>query len=123
MRMDKGPLPLRMHASVEPLVAMVLIASPWIFGFDGNDDAKAAALVIGVIVLATALSTDWRYSLVNLIDIRTHMLMDIGVALALILAPFALEFSDHGAATRFFLIAGALEAMAVLATRWVPASK
>lgn len=121
--MDKGPLPLSVHAAMEPLLAIVLIASPWIFGFDGNDDASAATIVIGAIVLSSGLMTSWRLSLVNLIDIRTHMLVDIGVALALILAPFALAFSDDGSATRFFLIAGVLEAIAVFATRWEPEAK
>jgi len=118
--MNKGILPLNVHAAIEPLIALVLIASPWIFGFDGNDDATAAAVVIGVIVLATGMSTDWRDSILNLIDIRTHMLMDIGVAAALILAPFVLGFSEAGGATRFFVIAGVLELGAVPATRWVP---
>jgi hypothetical protein len=118
--MNKGFLSLNVHSAIEPLIAAILIASPWIFGFNENDDATAAAIVIGVIVLLTGMSTDWRYSLVNLIDIRTHMLMDIGVAAALVLAPFVLGFSEAGGATRFFIIAGVLELGAALATRWVP---
>jgi SPW repeat len=116
--MEKGPLPLNVHAAIEPLIAIVLIASPWIFGFSENDTATTSAIVIGALVLITGMSTDWRYSLVNLISIRTHMLMDIGVAAALLVAPFALDFDESGAATRFFVIAGVLELMAALATRW-----
>jgi hypothetical protein len=39
----------------------------------------------------------------------------------LILSPFVLGFSDNGGATRFTVIAGVLEILAALATRWDPA--
>jgi len=38
----------------------------------------------------------------------------------MILAPFVLGFSDEGGATRFTVIAGALEILTALATRWDP---
>jgi SPW repeat len=39
--MDRGPLPLRIHAAIEPLIGLVLILSPWTFGFSDANDAQA----------------------------------------------------------------------------------
>jgi hypothetical protein len=43
---------------------------------------------------------------------------DVGLAIVLIAGPFVLGFSDFGAATRFLVIAGVLELIAALSTRW-----
>jgi len=57
-------------------------------------------------------------SLVKLIPLRTHFMMDLGVGVALIALQFIAGFSDHGGATRFFAIAGVLELGTALMTRW-----
>jgi predicted cobalt transporter CbtA len=119
--MERGPLPLRMHAAIEPVIGIILIAAPWIFGFSNTDDAKVLCIVLGVLVIAGGAMTDWRVSLVRLIPLRAHFMWDLLIALVLIIAPFVLGYSDDGGATRFSVIAGVLEAGAALATRWDPA--
>lgn len=116
--MPRGPLPLSAHQAIEPIAALLLIAAPWIFGFSDNDTATTLSVIIGVVVLLTGMSTRWRMSLVKLIPLRTHFMMDVGVGLALIVVPFIAGFSDHGGATRFFVIAGVLELGTALMTRW-----
>ena len=116
--MPRGPLPLSAHQAIEPIAALLLIAAPWIFGFSDDDTATTLSVIIGVVVLVTGMSTRWRMSLVKLIPLRTHFMMDIGVGLALIVLPFIAGFSDHGGATRFFVIAGVLELGTALMTRW-----
>jgi SPW repeat-containing protein len=116
--MPRGPVPLRAHQAMEPFAALLLIAAPWIFGFSDNDTATTLSVIVGVVVLLTGMSTRWRMSLVKLIPLRTHFMMDLGVGVALILLPFVAGFSDHGGATRFFVIAGVLELGTALMTRW-----
>ena len=116
--MPHGPLPLRAHQAIEPVAALLLIAAPWIFGFDDNDTATTISVIAGVVVLLTGMSTRWRMSLVKLIPLRTHFMMDVALAIALIAAPFIGGFSDDGGATRFFVIAGVLELGTALMTRW-----
>jgi hypothetical protein len=119
--MDRGPLPLRVHAAIEPLIGIVLIASPWIFGFSDTNDAKVLCIVLGVLVILTGAMTDWRASLARVIPLKVHLMTDLLVAAVLIVAPFVLGYSDSGGATRFTVIAGVLEAIAALSTRWDPA--
>jgi hypothetical protein len=119
--MDRGPIPLNAHAAMEPLIAAVIIAAPWIFGFSAVDDAKAVCIGVGVVMLIAGSMTDWRLSLARLIPIRVHMFTDVALAAVLILSPFVLGFSEEGGATRFLVIAGVLELGAALMTRWDPA--
>jgi hypothetical protein len=116
--MPKGPIPLRAHAALEPVVAIVLIAAPWIFGFDDVRSATAVSIAVGAIMLISGMSTRWRLSVVKLIPLRTHFMTDLALGVVLIVAPFVLGDSDRGDATRFLVIMGALELITALSTRW-----
>jgi hypothetical protein len=112
-----------MHEMLEPFAGILLIAAPWIFGFDNVGSAKTVSIVAGVAVLLNGMTTRWRLSLVKLIPLRTHFRIDLILGAALIVAPFVLGDSDNGAATRFLVIAGALEMLVALATNWDPAEE
>src|SRR3954453_21799045 len=116
--MPKGPIPLRMHAALEPMVAIVLIAAPWIVGFDDVGSATAVSIAVGVLMLISGMSTRWRLSLVKLTPLRTHFRMDLVLGVVLIVAPFVFGDSDRGDATRFLVIMGILELLTALGTRW-----
>src|SRR4051794_10306618 len=116
--MPKGPIPLRAHAALEPVVAIVLIAAPWIFGFDDVSSATAVSIAVGVIMLISGMATRWRLSLVKLIPLRAHFMTDLLLGAVLIVAPFVAGDSDRGDATRFLVIMGALELLTALSTRW-----
>jgi hypothetical protein len=116
--MPRGPLPLRMHAMMEPVAAILVIAAPWIFGFSDVDTATTLSVIIGVAILLTGMSTRWRWSLVKLIPLRTHFMMDVGIGILLVAAPWIFGFGDEGGAARFFVIAGVLELGTALMTRW-----
>jgi SPW repeat len=118
--MRRGPIPLNVHAALEPLIAIVIIAAPWIFGFSDVDSAQTICVVVGVVMLIAGSMTDWRLSLVRLIPLRAHLMTDILLGAVLILSPFVLGFSDQGGATRFTVIAGVLEIFTALSTRWDP---
>src|SRR5215213_8012882 len=99
--MRRGPIPLNAHAAIEPLIAIVLIASPWIFGVSDVDDARIIGIAAGVLMLAAGAMTRWRMSLVKLLSLETHFTTDLVLGAALILSPFVFGFSDEGGATRF----------------------
>ena len=116
----RRPIAPNTHAMIEPLMAVLIIVSPWLFSFDDVSDAKTICIVVGIVMLLAGAMTQWRYSLVKLIPLRTHFLTDLLLAAVLILTPFIFGFSDEGGATRFMIIIGALEAMTALSTRWDP---
>jgi hypothetical protein len=116
--MDRGPIPLNLHAAIEPLVAVIVIAAPWIFGFSETDSATAICVVVGLVMLVAGALTDWRMSLARVIPLRMHLMTDLLLAAVLILSPLVFGFADEGGPTRFMVIAGVLEAMTALMTRW-----
>ena len=118
--MRNGPIPLNAHAALEPLMALLIIASPWIFGFSDVSDAKTVAIVAGIAMLLVGQMTRWRYSMAKVLSLRTHMMADLGLGAVLILSPFIFGFDESGGATRYMVIVGILEIMTALATRWDP---
>ena len=118
--MRRGFVPLDVHAAIEPIAAIVLIAAPWIFGFSDVSSAKISSIAVGVVMLLSGAMTRWRLAVVRVIPLRVHFMTDLLLGLALIVAPFILGFSSYGAATRFMVIAGVLELVTALATRWEP---
>jgi SPW repeat len=118
--MRRGFIPLNAHAAIEPIMGIVLIAAPWIFGFSDVNSAKVISIVVGAIMLLSGSMTRWRLSLVKLIPLRVHFMTDLVLGAFLILSPFIFGFSSNGAATRFTIIYGALELVTALSTRWEP---
>jgi hypothetical protein len=116
--MDRGPIPLNLHAAIEPLIAVIIIAAPWIFGFRETDSATAICVLVGVVMLVSGALTDWRLSLARVIPLRMHLMTDLLLAAVLVLSPLVFGFADEGGPTRFMVIAGVLEAMTALMTRW-----
>ncbi|MFL5872666.1 MAG: SPW repeat protein [Solirubrobacterales bacterium] len=109
---------MNVHAAMEPLIAVIVIAAPWIFGFSDTDTATAICVLVGLTMLVVGSLTDWRLSLARLIPLRTHMIGDLTLAAVLLLSPLVFGFADEGGPTRFMVIAGALEATTALMTRW-----
>jgi SPW repeat len=116
--MDRGPIPLNLHAMLEPLMALVIIAAPWIFGFSETDSATVICVLVGVVMLLVGSMTDWRLSLARVIPLRMHLMGDLLLGAVLLLSPLVFGFADEGGPTRFMVIAGALEVMTALMTRW-----
>jgi hypothetical protein len=116
--MDRGPIPLNLHAALEPLMAVVIIAAPWIFGFSDTDSATAICVIVGIVMLLVGSMTDWRMSLVRLVPLRLHLTGDLTLGAVLVLSPLIFGFADEGGPTRFMVIAGVLELMTALMTRW-----
>lgn len=116
--MDRGPIPLNLHAALEPLMAILIIAAPWIFGFSETDSATAICVLVGVTMLLVGSMTDWRMSLIRLIPLRMHLMGDLALGAVLLLSPLIFGFVDEGGPTRFMVIVGVLELMTAVMTRW-----
>jgi hypothetical protein len=92
------PLPLRLHALSEPVVALVLIAAPFLLGFADVDAARNVSIVAGVVVALQAAATRWRWAVVPLIPLGVHAMADTLIGTLLLSAPFLLEYHDASTA-------------------------
>ncbi|MDX8152137.1 SPW repeat protein [Patulibacter brassicae] len=100
------PIPVAVHALMELPLAALAIAGPWLFGFSDDDTARVASIVAGALIALVAMTTRWRLSLVKLVPLRGHAYLDIGLGLALVLAPFVLGYADETGALILHLVLG-----------------
>jgi hypothetical protein len=113
------PLPLRLHALSEPVVALVLIVAPFVLGFSDVDAARNVSIAAGVIVALQAAATRWRWSLVKVLPLGVHAMTDTLLGCLLFAAPFVLEYHDDSTAAWIAHVAiGSGLVLSAWATDW-----
>jgi hypothetical protein len=112
-----GPFSLFLHGVVEYAAGAFFVAAPFLFGFDSSA-ATALSIIVGVVVLASAASTDAPTGLARVIPVEIHAVIDFALAVLLIAAPFLFGFRDEGGATAFFIIVGVVHLLLTIATRF-----
>jgi hypothetical protein len=114
----KGPIPAFVHGVLEYAAAVLLIAAPFVFGFE-SDTATGIAIAAGVVVLIVNGSTAMSTGLIKSIPVPAHVMLDYVLAIVLIAAPFVFAFDDDGSATAFFLVLGIVHLLLTIATRFI----
>jgi hypothetical protein len=113
----EGPLPAAIHGLAEYIGGALFIALPLVLAYDSGA-ATAASIVIGVLMIGVAASTDWGMSLNNQIPKPVHFAIDWVLAAVLIASPFLFGFSDESTPTAIFIAAGVLHLLLTIATRF-----
>ncbi len=114
----QGIIPRFVHGVIEYLAAAAFIVAPFLLDFQSGA-ATAVSIVIGVIVLVVAATSDGKTSLVNQIPVGVHVVLDFVLAIALIGAPFLFGFSGETNPTAFFIGIGVLHLLVTIATRFI----
>jgi len=115
----QGPISAFLHGLAEYLEAALLIAAPFLLGFD-SDAARAVAIVLGVAVIVLTATTDAPAGLSRTVPVGLHVVFDLALAGLLIAAPFLFNFSDESSPTAFFIVLGVAHLLLTLATRFLP---
>ena len=113
----QGPIPRFLHGVIEYAAGVLLIASSFLFGFE-DGAATALSIVVGVVALIIAASTEGPSSLVDSIPIAVHVLLDYALAAVLVASPFLFGFSDESAPTAFFIVLGVAHLLITIGTRF-----
>jgi hypothetical protein len=92
-------VPTSLHAGLDYIVGVILIASPWIFGFaDDSSAAKWIAVIAGLAMLGMSAITDYEGGvLARAIPMRGHLMTDAVLGLFLAICPWLFGFGDEGA--------------------------
>jgi hypothetical protein len=115
----QGPISAFLHGLIEYGAAALLIAAPFLLGFDSTA-ARALAIVTGVGVIVLAATTDSPAGLSRTLPPGIHVVLDLALVALLIAAPFLFGFSDEGAPTAFFIVLGVVHLLVTLGTRFLP---
>jgi hypothetical protein len=113
----EGPFPVLLHGLYEYLAGALFIALPLLLGYDSGA-ATAVSIIVGVVLIAVAASTDWGLSLNNQIPKAAHFALDWVLAAVLIAAPFLFSFSDDSTPTAIFIAAGVLQILLTIGTQF-----
>jgi hypothetical protein len=114
----EGPIPAVVHGAWEYSVALLFVAAPFLFGFDGGTTI-AVCIVSGLIILAFTASSDLPTGLVKQIKPPIHATVDLVFALALVAAPFFFGFrTREGGALALFVVVGVAHLLITIGTRF-----
>jgi hypothetical protein len=105
----------KIHAMLDYLVGLLLIAVPWLLGFADDSAATVIPVILGASTLLYSILTNYEYSLAKVIPYRIHLTIDFIAGALLLVSPWLFGFSD-----RIYLphvILGAFEIVAVLLSR------
>jgi len=115
--LTQGPVPRFVHGVVEYAAAVAFIVAPFVLGFESGA-ATAVSIIVGVVVLVVAASTEGPTSLSNVLQIQLHVLLDYVLAALLIASPFLFGYSDETAPTAFFIALGIVHLLLTIGTRF-----
>jgi VIT1/CCC1 family predicted Fe2+/Mn2+ transporter len=115
----QGPVSAFLHGVVEYVAGALLIAAPFLFGFD-SEAATAVSVVVGVVVLVVTASSDLPTGLTKTLPVTIHAVLDVVTAGFLIAAPFLFGFQDETAPAAFMIVLGVIHLLLTIATRFLP---
>lgn len=108
----------RVHGILDYTMGILLIASPWIFGFADDGAAQWIPIIVGISQIIYSLCTNFELGPVKLISLRTHLNLDMVAGLFLAVSPWIFQFHEYVFLPH--LILGLLEFGAGLFTDPIP---
>jgi hypothetical protein len=95
----RRPISSATHGLLDYPMGLLLIVSPWLFGFGFLADerlaliASAIPVVLGVMVIGQSLITDYELSVFNLLPLPLHLATDVIGGLLLAASPWLFGFA------------------------------
>jgi hypothetical protein len=90
-------IPTAVHAPLDYIVGVALIAAPWIFQFSGHTAATVIPIVLGIGLIAYSLFTDYELGVWRVFPMSVHNLYDIGAGALVAASPWIFGFADESA--------------------------
>jgi hypothetical protein len=107
-------IPRNVHGMLDYIMGLLLIASPWLFGFADQGAASLVPITLGAVALLYSLLTDYEAGVARVFSFRTHLVMDFLSGALLAASPWLFGFASVVYLPH--LILGLLEMMAAITT-------
>lgn len=116
-------LSTQIHGIIDYAMALLLIATPWLFGFVdiGTHPESVIPILLGIGVAAYSLFTDYEWGAMRTIPMNVHLWIDALGGLFLAASPWLFGFADEVFLPH--LILGIAEIGSALVTKTVPSPK
>jgi hypothetical protein len=83
-----------MHGIADIVVAILLIAAPFLLGFANGGAAQWVPITLGVLMLGASVFTRYELGLIPVIPMPMHLMTDIAAGLFLMASPWIFGFAD-----------------------------
>lgn len=114
-------IPTKIHGYLDFLVGALLIAAPWLFGFNMGSAETWIPVILGAGAIIYSLLTDYEMGASPQISMRTHLMLDLISGMFLAASPWLFGFAD--VVWQPHLILGILEIGAALMTKREPSNE
>jgi hypothetical protein len=111
----------KMHGYLDYIVGALLIAAPWILGFNDHETATYLPMFLGAAAIVYSLLTNYELGAWPSLSMRTHLTLDLLSGVLLAVSPWLFGFSEYVWAPH--LIFGLLEIGAALMTQRTPSGE
>jgi hypothetical protein len=113
----EGPIPVFVHGVIEYAGGILFIVAPLLFDYE-DSTATGVSVAVGILILIVAAVSVGPTGLVKAMSLPVHVVIDFLLAVALIVAPFVLGFSDETPPTVFFIAAGVAHLLITVGTTY-----
>ena len=87
-------IPTNIHGIVDYIVGLLLVAAPWLLGFDNDGPQTWVPVAAGLLTIGASMFTDYEWGLVRSIPIPAHLGLDILLGAILAASPWIFGFAD-----------------------------
>lgn len=84
----------KVHGIMDYIMGVILIASPWLFGFAMGGAETWIPVILGITTIIYSLFTDYELSASRNISMKTHLGLDTVSAIFLAASPWLFGFAD-----------------------------
>ncbi|WP_207435072.1 SPW repeat protein [Sabulibacter ruber] len=111
-------LSTRAHGILDYLAGVLLIAAPFILGFDRGGAETWVPVIVGIVILLQALMTNFEVGMFRVMSMNMHLNMDYLIGAFLAVSPWIFNFDEYVYLPH--LIAGIALILEAMITRVVP---
>lgn len=109
-------LSTRVHGYMDYMMGLLLLLLPVFANFPSS--ANTLLVILGAGTIVYSLITDYETSLLKILSMKTHLMIDLMAGILLIVSPWLFGFADE--VIWPFIVLGAIEIGASLATSRQP---
>ena len=108
----------KVHGTMDYISGLLIIVSPWLFGFNDGSAAQWTIVIIGIVLMLTSLLTNYETGIFKVMPMPAHLSMDVIAGIVLIVAPWLFGFNDR--VIWPYIVFGLFEIGAGLTTKKTP---
>ena len=82
------------HGVLDYMMGLLLIASPWIFGFATGGAEQWLPVILGAGAIVYSLLTNYEMGVAKTISMPTHLMLDLMSGILLAASPWLFGFAD-----------------------------